>query len=59
LLLGFINVGNNPSLISTIVSLPDNHLLSFNIFVLINIKGLLVLNVDEVLSFISEDLPPF
>jgi hypothetical protein len=41
------------------VSLPDNNLLSFNIFSTMDINNLLVIDVDEVLSSVLEDLPPF
>jgi hypothetical protein len=37
----------------------NNNLLSFIVFVLVDIKGFLVVDIDEVLSFIGEDLPPF
>jgi hypothetical protein len=40
------------------VFFPDDNLLTFNIFSLIDIKCLLVLDVDEVLSSVSENLPP-
>jgi hypothetical protein len=38
---------------------PDNNLLSFFVLVSVNINCFSVLNVDEMLSFIGEDLPPF
>jgi hypothetical protein len=40
------------------VFLPDNNLLSFDILVLVNIKCLLVDEVEEVFSSSHEDLPP-
>jgi hypothetical protein len=40
------------------MSLPHDGFLSFLILVLIDIKCLLVLDVDEVFSLILEDLPP-
>jgi hypothetical protein len=40
------------------MSLVDNDLLSFNVFVSRNIKNSTILEVDEHLTFILEDLPP-
>jgi hypothetical protein len=40
------------------MSLPDDDFLSFNIFSLIYINYLLVVDVDEVFSSSPEDLPP-
>jgi hypothetical protein len=45
-------------LIPAIVFLPDDNLLSFNILILIDIKCLLVVDIDEVFSSSPEDLPP-
>jgi hypothetical protein len=57
-LLGLVNIDNSPSLIDMVVSLPDNNFLSFKILSLEDIKCLLVLDVDEVISSVPEDLPP-
>ena len=57
-LFSLILIDNSPSLVPSVVSLPDNNCLSFNIFVSGNIKNSLVLNVDEVISSVLEDLPP-
>jgi hypothetical protein len=40
------------------MSLPDDTFLSFSILSLVDIKNLLVLDIREVLSNVSEDLPP-
>jgi hypothetical protein len=45
-------------LVKFVVSSPDDNLLTFNIFSSSNIKNLVVLNVLEVPSSVSEDLPP-
>jgi hypothetical protein len=42
----------------TIVLSPDDNLSSFFIFASMYIKSFIVSDVDEVLSFIGEDLPP-
>jgi hypothetical protein len=41
------------------MSSVDDNLLSFNIFSLIDIKCLLVSDIDELVSSVLEDLPPF
>jgi hypothetical protein len=41
-----------------VVSLPDDNFLSFKILSLVDIKCLLVLDIDEVRSSVLEDLPP-
>jgi hypothetical protein len=46
-------------LVPAIMSLINNNFLSFSILLLIDIKNLLVLGVNEILSFVFEDLPPF
>jgi hypothetical protein len=51
-------IGNSPSLVDSVVSVPDNNFLSFSILSLEDIKYLLVLDVDEVVSSVLEDLPP-
>jgi hypothetical protein len=53
-----INIGNSPSLVDSVMSSPDDNLLSFSILSLEDIKYLSVLDVDEVVSSILEDLPP-
>jgi hypothetical protein len=40
------------------MSLPNNNLLAFSIFALVDIEYLLVLDVDKVASSVLEDLPP-
>jgi hypothetical protein len=57
-LLGFVSIDNSPSLVPSVVSLPDDNFLSFSILILEDIKCLLVLDVDEVFSSVLEDLPP-
>jgi hypothetical protein len=56
-LLGFINIDNSPSLVGSVMSLVDDNLLSFSVLTLVDIKHLLVSDVDEVSSSVSEDLP--
>jgi hypothetical protein len=56
--LGLVKIDDLPSLVSTIVSLPVDYCLSFNIFTSFNIKTSLVLPIDDVLILIGEDLPP-
>jgi hypothetical protein len=58
ILRGLINIKDSPSLVDLVVSLPDNNFLSFSISSSLNIKNLLVVNVDEVLTGVFEDLPP-
>jgi hypothetical protein len=54
----FVKIDNSPSLVPSIMSTVDNNLLSFIVFLLVDINNFLVLDVDEVFSMISEDLPP-
>ena len=54
----FILINNSPSLVGSVVSLPDDNFLSFSILSLEDIDCLLVLDIDEVLSSECEDLPP-
>jgi hypothetical protein len=54
----FVNIDNSPSLVGSVVSLPDNNLLSFGILVLEDINYLLVMDVNEVFTSSPEDLPP-
>jgi hypothetical protein len=54
----FVLIDNSPSLVPSIVSLPDDNFLSFIILVLEDIDCLLVLDIDEVFSSVLEDLPP-
>jgi hypothetical protein len=51
-------IDNSPSLVGSVVSLPDDNFLSFSILSLIDIDCLLVLDIDEVFSSVLEDLPP-
>jgi len=53
-----VNVYNSPSLVCSVVSVPDLNVLSFNILVSCNINNLLVVDIDNELIFISEDLEP-
>jgi hypothetical protein len=57
-LLGFISIDDSPSLVQTIMSVPNKNFLSFTILSLIDIKCLLVLDVNEVLTSVLEDLEP-
>jgi hypothetical protein len=54
----FVLIDNSPSLIPSIVFLPDDNLLSFLILSLEDINSLFVLDIDEVFSSELEDLPP-
>jgi hypothetical protein len=54
----FVSIDNSPSLIPAIMLLVNNNLLAFNIFVLIDINCLSIVDVNEVLSSSPEDLPP-
>jgi len=54
----FVKIDNFPSLVGTIVSLPENTRLSFNIFRSRNVKCSSIFDVDEVSISILEDLPP-
>jgi hypothetical protein len=56
--LGFVKIEHLPSLISSIMSVPYNNCLSFNIFSTWDIKCFSVTPVDEVFRFVLEDLPP-
>ena len=48
-----------PSLVGTVMSIPDNSLLTFEIFSLPHIKTFsCILDVAEVLSLENKDLPP-
>jgi hypothetical protein len=53
-----IGIENSPSLVSSIVVAPDTYCLTFNVFTSLNIKNLIVSNVNELLSSILEDLEP-
>jgi hypothetical protein len=53
-----VKIDDLPSLVSSIVLLPNNNWSSFFILSTMDIKSFVVLNVDEVFTFISEDLPP-
>jgi hypothetical protein len=53
-----VKIDDSPSLVPSIMLLPDNNLMSFNILVLVNIKCLLVMDVNEVFSSSPEDLIP-
>jgi len=53
-----ISVDNLPSLVLSIMTLPDNNWLSFSVFTSRDIKNLVVLDVDELFTSVLEDLPP-
>jgi hypothetical protein len=55
---GSVDIENSPSLVGSVVSFPDDNLLTFSIFSSSNIEDLLVLDIDEVSSSVLEDLPP-
>jgi hypothetical protein len=55
---GIIKIEDLPSLVGTIMSVPNDYLSSFLILSSMNIKAFLVLPVDEVLISIGEDLVP-
>ena len=57
-LFSLLSVDNLPSLVLSVMAVPDNNWLSFSIFSSFNIKDLLVLDVDELFASIQEDLPP-
>jgi len=57
-LISFVLIDNLPSLIGSIVSSVDLNVLSFSIFSTSNIKGFVVLDIDEVFTIKLEDLPP-
>ena len=54
----FVNIKNLPSLVGSVVSSIGNNSGSFSIFASSNIKAFSILEVDEVFTFILEDLPP-
>lgn len=58
LFLDGIKVKDLPSLIGSIMFAPDNDLTILIIFSTMDIKDLTTLNVDQVLSYEFEDLPP-
>jgi hypothetical protein len=53
-----IKILNCPSLVWTIVSVPNYNLLTFSIFSTPNIKDFLVMDILEVFTHVSEELPP-
>jgi hypothetical protein len=57
-ILDLVSIDDLPSLVGTVVSIPCDDLSSFLISSTMDIKALSVLDIDEVLIFISEDLPP-
>ena len=57
--LNILGVDNLPSLVGSIVSVPNLDLLTFVILTLVNIKAFAgLLDVTEVFTAIGEDLPP-
>jgi hypothetical protein len=58
LMLMFVDIDKSPSLVKTVVSLPYLDILTFYIFSSSNIKDLAILNIDNVLSYVSEELEP-
>jgi hypothetical protein len=56
--LSFVKIDDLPSLVGSTVFAPDPNGLSFNILSSGDIKCLTIVPVDEVFSFILEDLPP-
>jgi hypothetical protein len=57
-LFSIVNIDNLPFLVLSIMALVDYNWLSFSIFCSINIKSLVVLDVDELFTLVLEDLPP-
>jgi hypothetical protein len=59
-LISLVKIDNLPFLVSSIMLVPNNDCLTFNIFALEDIKYLSVVHVLELLSIIdvSEELPP-
>ena len=54
-----VEIENLPFLVGSIVFTPGKNSLTFNIFSSTDIKSFSVLKIDEVFTFIFEDLPPF
>jgi hypothetical protein len=57
-LLSLVKIDDLPSLIGTIMSVPNDNLSSFFILSSMDIECLVVLDIDEVLISVGEDLPP-
>jgi hypothetical protein len=53
-----VSINNSPSLVPSVMFLPDNDLSSFFILVSMNIECFVVSDVGEVFSSVDEDLPP-
>ena len=53
-----LNIDNIPSLVLSVMAVPGDNWLSLSIFASFNIKYLLVLDVDELVTSVLEDLPP-
>jgi hypothetical protein len=59
ILFSLVNIKYLPSLVGSIVSIVNLNNLTFNILTLINIKAPVgFLNITEVFSSVSKDLPP-
>jgi hypothetical protein len=56
--LSFVKIHNLPFLVVTVVLVPDNNLSSFFVLSSVNIECFTILPVDEVFTFILEDLEP-
>ena len=57
-LFSILNIDDLPFLVLSVMTVPDDYWLSFSVFTTCNIKNLLVLDVNKLVSSILEDLPP-
>jgi hypothetical protein len=57
-LVSFVKIYNPPSLVLTTSSLVDSSLLVFKVFVSIDFKNLLVVDIGEEALIVNKDLPP-
>jgi len=57
-LFSILSVDNLPSLVLSVMALPDDNWLGFSIFTSFNIKDLIVLDIDKLFTSVLEDLPP-
>jgi len=53
-----VGVDEFPFLVCSVVLVPDNDCLSFNILVSSYVKNLAGLDIDEVVTLVSKELPP-
>lgn len=51
-------VDDSPLLVEAVVLVPEDNVLSFELNVLIDIKGLTIVGIQEMLTLVSEVLPP-